>query len=331
LAAGRAVARPASLSISAWHLNLAPESGSSTGSYGSTGSYDDADDLVFAVAPAAPQCTVDADCNNGDYCDGVETCNAGTCQAGTAVVCSDGLWCNGTETCNETTDSCDAGTAPVCDDGLFCTGTESCNEGTDSCDSTGDPCAGGETCMEATDTCEVVSCTDTVNDDFEAGAPAWNNDAASTCTTGAYVTGNPTNAASGYQMSGSRSGTTSIFSATNSSAGVDDIDGGNCILGSPSYAVDGDSTLSVWYWFGQRDAGDDASGDFNILEYSTDDGATWTTMASNGDSTINPVWTNATAQIPGGSTVQLRMQCSDGAGPGDLVECGIDDFSILCN
>ncbi len=168
----------------------------------------------------------------------------------------------------------------------------------------------------------------TVDDDFESGTAGWVNDAASTCSTGAYVSGNPTNPSGGYQISGSHSGVTSIFTATNSSAGVNDVDGGNCILGSPTWAVSNASTLSVWYWFGQRDAGDDPSGDFNRLEYSTNGGSTWNTLASNGDSTINPVWTNATAAIPAGSNVQLRVQCSDGAGPGDLVECGIDDVSI---
>ena len=548
----------------------------------SAGAYNDRDDLVFAV-DVPVQCSVDADCDDGAFCNGAETCNAGVCQAGTPPACDDGAFCNGTETCNESTDSCDAGTAPACDDGLFCNGTETCNEGTDSCDagtapacgdglfcngtetcnegtdscdagtapncndgvgctddscnestdscdnvannancpddgafcngsefcdatldcqSTGNPCSGGQTCNESTDVCEdpppggcshsadfeagaggwtqgadtcttgsfivgtpdatawqvgsgnpgqafftqnnpggigtddvdggtcealspVVDCagsaaalvsldyyhgqrdagddasdgftievlnngsvvatmvsigdvtnsaawtnvqasvaspgdiqirvraTDAagagdiveggidnvsvtpttppscvVDDDFEGGAPGWVNDPASTCTTGDYVTGNPTNPSGGYQIVGSHSGVTSIFTATNTSAGVNDVDGGNCILGSPSWTVPSASTLSVWYWFGQRDAGDDASGDFNILEYSTNGGATWNTLASNGDSTSNPVWTEATASIPAGSTVQLRMQCSDGAGPGDLIECGLDDVSI---
>ena len=37
------------------------------------------------------------------------------------------------------------------------------------------------------------------------------------------------------------------------------------------------------------------------------------------------------SSIPAGSNVEVRMQCSDGAGPGDLVECGIDDVSICDN
>ncbi|MCP4545499.1 MAG: hypothetical protein GY835_03400, partial [bacterium] len=93
-------------------------------------------------------------------------------------------------------------------------------------------------------------------------------------------------------------------------------------------AVPNASTLEVWYWHGQRDAGDDASGDFFTLEYSVDGGSNWTTLASNGDATSNPAWANATAAIPAGSNVKLRVQCSDGPSTGDLVECGIDDFSI---
>ena len=137
-----------------------------------------------------------------------------------------------------------------------------------------------------------------------------------------------TNPSGGYQIVGSHSGTTSIFTATNTSAGVDDVDGGNCILGSPSWPVANASTLAVWYWHGQRDAGDDAAGDFFKLEYSVNDGATWIALASNGDSTSNPTWLNATAAIPAGSDVQLRVQCSDGSAAGDIIECGIDDFSI---
>ncbi|NJL28324.1 MAG: hypothetical protein HC897_10760, partial [Thermoanaerobaculia bacterium] len=170
--------------------------------------------------------------------------------------------------------------------------------------------------------------TCTVDDDFEGGAAAWTNDAASTCTTGAYVTGNPTNPGGGRQIVGSHSGTSSIFTATNTSAGVNDVDGGNCILGSPTWSVANASTLSVWYWHGQRDTGGDASGDFFRLEYSTNGGSSWTTMASNGDTTSTATWSNATASIPAGANVKVRVQCSDGTASGDLVECGIDDVSI---
>ncbi len=215
-----------------------------------------------------------------------------------------------------------------CDDGLFCNGTETCNAST--CQAGNDPCP-GQGCEEVTNVCVASGCT--VDDDFEAGLPAWTKDPASTCTAGAYVAGDPTNSAGGYQVVGSHSGTTSIFSAANWSADVNDVDGGNCILRSPSWPVvtNDASTLSMWYWHGQQETGDDPSGDFFILEYSTNDGESWSTLASNDDSTSNPTWLNATATIPAGSTVQLRMQCSGGAGAGDLVECGIDDLSICDN
>lgn len=40
------------------------------------------------------------------------------------------------------------------------------------------------------------------------------------------------------------------------------------------------------------------------------------------------LWATVAAAIPAGSEVVVRVQCSDGARAGDLVECGIDDFSI---
>ncbi len=149
----------------------------------SGGNFDDTDDLVFAVEVPV-QCTVDANCDNGLFCDGAETCNAGVCESGSAPVCDNGLFCDGTESCNEATDSCDAGTPVTCDNGLHCDGTESCNEADDSCDA-GTPvvcddglfCNGTDTCNESTDSCDEgappsaddsVSCTvdscDEVND-----------------------------------------------------------------------------------------------------------------------------------------------------------------------
>jgi hypothetical protein len=572
----------------------------STAAACSSGNYNDRDDLVFAVGGGGPECTVDADCSDGLFCNGVETCNAGSCQDGTAPNCNDGvsctvdscnegsdscdntpnnglcdngLFCDGSETCNATL-GCQAGTAPNCNDGVVCT-DDSCNEGSDSCDNVpddgncddglfcngsetcnavlgcqagGDPCGpfgcdeGGDVCLECnvdadcddglfcngsescsagscqagSDPCPGQSCDEsgdqcsasngpqdavydaglgapacavagsecdslalvdgranlgpepnqpntlgtcndgtsgsyhsdesndrivvrtldgsdfapgaavqidatvfawstgssdtldlyyaadannpnwvfltsivppgggirtlsaqynlpsgslqavraqfryqgsaspctagayndrddlvfavnapppgacTVDDDFEGGSAGWFNDAASTCSTGDYVEGNPTSVVNGgvtTQIGGSHSGVTSLFTATNSSAGVNDVDGGNCILGSPVWAVSDASTLSVWWWHGQRDAGGDA-GDFFRLEYSLNGGSTWNIMASRGDVTSNAAWTEATASIPAGSNVQVRVQCSDGTASGDLVECGIDDLSI---
>ena len=71
--------------------------------------------------------------------------------------CSDGIFCNGS-------DSCIAGTCilpdgdPCTDDGRFCNGTESCDEGNDQCLSSGNPCVEGMLCNEAADTCDAAQC-----------------------------------------------------------------------------------------------------------------------------------------------------------------------------
>ncbi len=168
----------------------------------SGGSYDDADDLVFAVNTGGCECTSDPDCDDGLWCNGAETCDGCYCQAGTPVVCDDGvgctddscnegthgcdyvpndancdngLWCDGTETCDAGLD-CQAGTAPDCDDGVGCT-DDSCNEGTDQCDNAANDslcdnglfCDGAETCdvlldcQTGTDPCFPDPC-DEIND-----------------------------------------------------------------------------------------------------------------------------------------------------------------------
>jgi len=172
----------------------------------------------------------------------------------------------------------------------------------------------------------------TVDDDFEGGAAGWFNSGASTCTTGSYVLGTPNfveNSGVVTQVGGDHTtgGGNAIFTASNSSDGVDDVDGGVCILGSPTWNVTDASTLSVWYFHGQRDQGDDPGDDFFSLEVSINGGA-FTPFVSIGDVTTNAAWSNATTSIPAGSTVDLRLRVSDGAGPGDLVEGGIDDLSI---
>ncbi|MCP3937285.1 MAG: RHS repeat protein, partial [Actinomycetia bacterium] len=114
-------------------------------------------------------CVVDGDCDNGIFCDGAETCVAGSCQAAAAAVdcddgvsctvdacneatascdnttddgaCDNGLFCDGTETCDETL-GCQAGTAVDCDDGVSCT-VDACNEATDACDNITDDCDNG--------------------------------------------------------------------------------------------------------------------------------------------------------------------------------------------
>jgi len=77
-------------------------------------------------------CSNDEECQNGRYCDGVEHCPFGFCQAGPLVDCSDGVNCT-VDACNEETDSCDHEVDDsACDDSNPCT-TDSCEVSTDTC------------------------------------------------------------------------------------------------------------------------------------------------------------------------------------------------------
>ncbi|MBX2857759.1 MAG: S8 family peptidase [Cellvibrionaceae bacterium] len=173
-----------------------------------------------------------------------------------------------------------------------------------------------------------------VQESFENGSGDWGIDNASTCTTGNYVVGAPTeqiNQGIVTQVAGANSGNNAVFTAFNSSAGADDVDGGNCIARSPIYSVSQDSTLSMAVFHGQRDSGDDAN-DFFLVEVSTDGGVSFETLASNGDNQFSAQdWVPLSTEVAAGDQVVVRVQCSDGAGPGDLIECGIDDVNICSN
>jgi len=69
-----------------------------------------------------PECDSDAQCDDGIFCNGSESCLFGVCVADNAP-CDARL-------CNETRDLCETCTTDAqCDDGLFCNGIESCVEG----------------------------------------------------------------------------------------------------------------------------------------------------------------------------------------------------------
>jgi len=116
-----------------------------------------------------------ARCNNGQFCDGAETCDAVQgCRTGaapcvdqvcneagdfcveceSAVNCDDGLFCNGPERCDG--GACRAGAAP-CDDGVSCS-DDTCNESTDECTHTANDaeCDNGKFC-DGTESCDPVS------------------------------------------------------------------------------------------------------------------------------------------------------------------------------
>lgn len=172
-----------------------------------------------------------------------------------------------------------------------------------------------------------------VTEDFESGtATGWTT--SGTSSTGTFVVANPSQQTSSGVVTQPAddhtpaSGVNAYFTGTNVSAGNIDVDGGTAITTSPVYNIPTASQLSIWYFFGQRDNGDDA-GDFFLLEYSLNNGSSYTTLTSIGDVTTNANWTEATVAIPGGSNVVIRVSVSDGSGPGDIIEGGIDDLTII--
>ncbi len=163
----------------------------------------------------------------------------------------------------------------------------------------------------------------------------WSSSSTSTCSTGAYLRGNPTlvtNSGVVTQVAGDSQGDGfALFTANNTSAGRDDVDRGVCVAVSPAITVSDSSTLSLDWFHGQRDTGDDNNGDFFRVEYSLNGGATYNLLISIGDVRTQAQWATANASIPAGSNVLLRVSASDGSSAGDLIEGGVDAVSICPN
>jgi hypothetical protein len=153
-------------------------------------------------------CNSNPQCNDGNACT-TDTCNAGTCQhADVSAACNDGAFCNGVETCSPAS-GCQAGTPPVTNDGIACT-TDACNEATDTITHTpnnaacsdGAFCNGAETCS-ATLGCQAgtppatsdgIACTtDACNEATDTITHTPNNAA---CSDGAFCNGAETCSAS---------------------------------------------------------------------------------------------------------------------------------------
>ncbi|MGD2107960.1 MAG: hypothetical protein PVI86_01085 [Phycisphaerae bacterium] len=118
------------------------------------------------------ECFVDLDCDDGVYCNGVETCPASVCVAGVDP-------CPG-QFCSEALGACvDCLVDNDCDDGSYCNGVEPCNAGT--CGTGSDPCP-GQMCDETGDQC--VDCLA----DLDCDDGAYCN-GVETCPAGACVAG----------------------------------------------------------------------------------------------------------------------------------------------
>ncbi|MFQ5667491.1 MAG: hypothetical protein ACE5I7_13840 [Candidatus Binatia bacterium] len=95
-------------------------------------------------------CSIDADCDDGNRCNGIETCQGGTCVADTPVNCDDGDAC--------TTDQCDSSTGACVYDPVSCADANVCT--TDTCDPLSG-CDHSPISCDDNDACTADSC-DTV-------------------------------------------------------------------------------------------------------------------------------------------------------------------------
>ena len=120
----------------------------------------DACDAVTGVVLHTPN---DANCANGLFCDGSETCDVTLdCQVGTAPALSDGVACTD-DTCDEVNDLVvNTPNDANCDNGLFCDGSETCDALLD-CQAGSDPCEDFVGCT--VDSCaEATECVNTPTD-----------------------------------------------------------------------------------------------------------------------------------------------------------------------
>ncbi len=135
--------------------------GTATGGTGGADAGTDAASDAGADADAAPQCTTNADCDDGVYCDGVETCVAGVCMPGTPVDCNDNITCT-QDFCDESTQVCQhVASDQACSNGSFCDGVEACNPGASGADPTTGCVAGTPVNCDDGITCTTDSCDDT--------------------------------------------------------------------------------------------------------------------------------------------------------------------------
>jgi hypothetical protein len=113
------------------------------------------EERIDCGGPCPPcDCLSDVECDDSNFCNGAETCDAyGHCQGGSDP-CDDGLACTA-DSCDEGADTCThTPNDASCDDGNACT-NDSCDSATgcvndnntDPCDD-GDACTPGDTCLD---------------------------------------------------------------------------------------------------------------------------------------------------------------------------------------
>jgi len=90
-------------------------------------------------------------CDDGVFCNGADTCSAGSCVINAGDPCAGGSDCG--SSCDEVNDNCGVVDGAPCDDGLFCTGADSCAGGA-CAQHSGDPCGGPDGDFDCSESCD---------------------------------------------------------------------------------------------------------------------------------------------------------------------------------
>jgi hypothetical protein len=106
----------------------------------------------FLVPVADAECASDDDCDDGLFCNGVESCSS----EGSVSVCVAGTDpCEASQTCDDDIDECvsdaECASDDDCADDLFCNGDETCVDG--ECEAGTDACAVDDICLEDSEEC----------------------------------------------------------------------------------------------------------------------------------------------------------------------------------
>ncbi len=104
-------------------------------------------------------CTSNAQCDDGDVCNGTESCSGGSCTATAPLSCDDNNGCTD-DSCHPTNGCTYVNNTSSCDDGTVCTTSDVCSGGT--CGGTAIVCNDSDVCTD--DSCHPTNgCTYTNN------------------------------------------------------------------------------------------------------------------------------------------------------------------------
>ena len=175
----------------AWTIRVSDNAGQDTGSL-------NAWSLIISLPGPGPCCAASEDCDDGNVCNGLESCVSSACVSGSPLVCDDGNLCT-VDTCVPPT-GCEAsgvGVSGPCDDGDPCTGPDAC-QGDLAGTCVGPPFdSDGDTVPDCSDICpgenDLLDCdNDTVPDACDNEPDCNNNNVPDNCDI-ASATSNDTN------------------------------------------------------------------------------------------------------------------------------------------